>query len=126
MLSLTVVRSAERLETGARGHQHNSATLRFRLHVMESQTSGVNDAFQHHINSVTVWLLQITASISLELQVVGARTNASIGEHIVDVAVHFDSFFEERCQFGPVRHVGLAECEARESLGRVVQVSGND
>ena len=96
MLSLTVVCSAERLDTGARAHQHDSAALRLLLHVMESQTSGVNNAFQHDINSFTVWLLQITTSISLELQVVGARTNASIGEDIIDVAVDFDRFFEER------------------------------
>ncbi len=126
MLSPTVVCSAERLDTSARAHQHNSAALRLRFHVMESQTRGVDNAFQHDINSFTVRLLRITTSIGLELQVVGARTNASIGEDIIDMAVDFDSLFEEGNQFGPVRHVGLEECETRGRLGRVVQVSRNN
>lgn len=74
------------------------------------------------------WLLEISILVSVEGDIVSSRTDASVGEYVVDVGELFDSGFEESSEGRPDGYVCLYEEErgGRNWSGWRVDVCADD
>jgi hypothetical protein len=106
---LTVVDSSHRVQTSARPHNHNRSS--FSLEVMRSQRDSVDDTVKVDVHGIRAWGQQFAIAINSKVQVVGAGTNTSIGENVVDSSMLVFCGFEKFGEVGPLPHVGLHEKE---------------
>ena len=107
------------MQTRARPHQHDAATAALRLHVVHRQRRGVDHAGQVHVQGGRGRGQQLARGICLEGEVVGAGSDARVGEYEVNLAVGVDCRLEQLGERGPLRDVRLDEGEGARRGGRV-------
>jgi hypothetical protein len=78
---------------------------------MRSQCDSVDDTVQVDVHGVWAWRQQFTIAANSEVEVVGAGTNTSIGENVVDSSMLVFCGFEKLGEVGPLPNVGLHEKE---------------
>jgi len=76
---------------------------------MNSQGSGVDHTLQHDVQHLGVWFDQISIGICLNSQVVGTRSNASIGKYTVDTTEVLLGCLEQSTEFFEDGDIGLDE-----------------
>jgi hypothetical protein len=113
------------MQACAGSHDDNRPAFALALQVMSSQCDGVDYAAEVDVQGVLVWLLQLAICVDLEVQVVGAGANSSIGEHVINPAMLVLCCFEEFCKAVPVPHIGLYEKEIT-SRWRVLDIAADD
>jgi hypothetical protein len=123
---LTVIDSAERLQSSAGAHEDDAAALGLLLHVVKGQAGGVDEAPQANVEQLVGRLLELTLVVRLQGQVVGAGADASVGKDAVDAAMVLLGLLEERAQVLPLGDVRLDEQQAGRLGRRRVDVAADD
>lgn len=114
------------MQSRARAHDDNSTALGLGLDVVRSEGHGLDDAVEIDVDRVVVWLLWIAILVHLEGQVVGTRTNSSVGKDIVNSAMLFLGSLEKLRQVGPLPDISLHMEGVFVSRGRCLDVAAHN